>query len=132
MQEGDDVRRALDLLCAPSSDAPLSQQRRLVGDILIANNAPPDDALFALMDAILSRECDASAPLDVETGEFSDAALGFDCEGARVMVWRGDITRLVADAIVNAANEQGLGCFQPSHVSSNSLPSPLVSTDSPT
>jgi O-acetyl-ADP-ribose deacetylase (regulator of RNase III) len=30
-------------------------------------------------------------------------------------VWQGDITRLSADAIVNAANSQMLGCFVPNH-----------------
>ena len=30
-------------------------------------------------------------------------------------VWQGDITRLAVDAIVNAANSQMLGCFQPCH-----------------
>ncbi|MBQ9358061.1 MAG: protein-ADP-ribose hydrolase [Abditibacteriota bacterium] len=30
-------------------------------------------------------------------------------------VWQGDITRLEADAIVNAANSQMLGCFVPMH-----------------
>ena len=30
-------------------------------------------------------------------------------------VWQGDITRLAADAIVNAANSQMLGCFAPMH-----------------
>lgn len=33
----------------------------------------------------------------------------------QVLVWRGDITQLAADVIVNAANEEGLGCFQPTH-----------------
>ena len=28
-----------------------------------------------------------------------------------ISVWQGDITRLAADAIVNAANSQMLGCF---------------------
>ena len=31
-------------------------------------------------------------------------------------LWKGDITTLEIDAIVNAANSNGLGCFQPSHV----------------
>ena len=34
---------------------------------------------------------------------------------ARLSLWQGDITRLHADAIVNAANSQMLGCFRPNH-----------------
>jgi len=30
-------------------------------------------------------------------------------------IWQGDITKLKIDAVVNAANSGGLGCFQPSH-----------------
>lgn len=33
----------------------------------------------------------------------------------RLCVWRGDITRLNADAIVNAANSGMTGCYQPNH-----------------
>lgn len=33
----------------------------------------------------------------------------------KLSLWQGDITRLAADAIVNAANSAMLGCFQPCH-----------------
>ena len=33
----------------------------------------------------------------------------------RIAVWKGDITTLAADAIVNAANSQLLGCWVPGH-----------------
>lgn len=32
-----------------------------------------------------------------------------------ISLWQGDITRLQTDAIVNAANAQGLGCWHPLH-----------------
>jgi len=33
----------------------------------------------------------------------------------KLYLWQGDITRLNVDAVVNAANSEGLGCFQPLH-----------------
>ena len=33
-----------------------------------------------------------------------------------ICLWKGDITKLKIDAIVNAGNSQGLGCFVPTHV----------------
>ena len=36
-------------------------------------------------------------------------------KGSQICLWQGDITTLKIDAIVNAANSQGLGCFIPCH-----------------
>ena len=33
----------------------------------------------------------------------------------KICLWRGDITKLKIDCIVNPANSQGLGCFSPNH-----------------
>lgn len=35
---------------------------------------------------------------------------------SNIILWRGDITTLKCDVIVNAGNSQGLGCFNPDHV----------------
>jgi O-acetyl-ADP-ribose deacetylase (regulator of RNase III) len=35
--------------------------------------------------------------------------------GGKIRLWKGDITTLCTDYIVNAANNQGLGCFAPGH-----------------
>jgi O-acetyl-ADP-ribose deacetylase (regulator of RNase III) len=67
----------------------------------------------------------APAPLDPELEAVLDAVLGgerrqrpqVDARSlpAPIAVWGGDITWLKADAIVNAANDALLGCFQPMH-----------------
>ena len=38
-----------------------------------------------------------------------------DPVGDKISLWQGDITRLAVDAIVNATNNQMLGCFHPNH-----------------
>ena len=41
--------------------------------------------------------------------------VSFDNMKEQIIVWKGDITRLKVDAIVNAANNQMEGCFVPGH-----------------
>ena len=50
-----------------------------------------------------------------EKGVVDAAALPACQKDSRLALWQGDITRLKVGAIVNAANDQMLGCFVPGH-----------------
>lgn len=85
------------------------QQRRLLRALM--NVRPPrplSEDFLALQDELLSAEREARGVVDV-------MALPSVASDARIALWQGDITRLAADAIVNAANAALLGCFIPCH-----------------
>lgn len=68
--------------------------------------APVSDEFLKIQDEYLSRET-------AEKGVTVLSDLSPVNDG--IYLWQGDITTLECDAIVNAANSQLLGCFQPLH-----------------
>ena len=69
---------------------------------------PASEELLALQDELLKGMIAEKGIVRVE----DLPSLAVD---PRLRIWRGDITTLATDAIVNAANSQMLGCWQPGH-----------------
>ena len=87
----------------------LRTQRRLLRSLM--NVRPPmplQPDFLAAQDALLCAEA-------AEKGVVDGAALPGCAADPRIALWQGDITRLQADAIVDADNSALLGCFCPCH-----------------
>jgi O-acetyl-ADP-ribose deacetylase (regulator of RNase III) len=96
----------------------LIDKRQLLRALM--NTRPPlpiQKEILKLQDQLLAAERDAKSivnpyhlptikdKFEMYSGSFPD----------RLILWKGDITNLAADAIVNAANSKLLGCFLPLH-----------------
>ncbi len=67
----------------------------------------PDD-FWRLQDKVLARQLARKGVVDAN--QLSPCP-----DDPRIALWQGDITRLSADAIVNAANSGMTGCYRPNH-----------------
>ncbi len=94
-------------------------QRELLRALI--NVRPPEpvtDEFLAVQDAYLAERLSERGVMRLEelvpVGEARAPQIEPDV-AERLYLWRGDITTLATDAIVNAANARMLGCFVPGH-----------------
>jgi len=106
------VHAALCALCDEQVDVAPTAARALLGDLLISRAEPCPEPALAAVDKVLAAERFAVPPIMCED---LPGAQWLSVGATRLAVWRGDIRRLKIGAVVNAANDQGLGCFHPSH-----------------
>jgi O-acetyl-ADP-ribose deacetylase (regulator of RNase III) len=83
------------------------EKRKLLrGLINLRNPKPLDENILTLEDKLLQLELNEKGIID---------ALQLPEEEKNISLYLGDITTLKTDAIVNAGNSYGLGCFNPTH-----------------
>ena len=82
-------------------------QKRLLRSLFnVRMPAPIDEYILRVQDEYLQEETARKGITDI--ADLEPVQKG-------IYLWQGDITTLKCDAIVNAANSQMLGCFNPCH-----------------
>ena len=100
----------------PTPQDTLGKQRFLRSLMNIRMPRYMPDEVLRVQDAYLSERAREKMPVAPSEIPTVGSAYGVSLPCAeKISLWQGDITRLAADAIVNAANGQMLGCFVPMH-----------------
>ncbi len=88
----------------------ISQKQLLRALMNIRPAIPASDEFLSVQDAYL-QEINRSRGIT----KLSDMSAKISCDNGNIYLWRGDITLLGVDGIVNAANSGMTGCWQPCH-----------------
>jgi O-acetyl-ADP-ribose deacetylase (regulator of RNase III) len=101
----------------PGFSAPKDRRRLLRALLTVRPPLPLPDRFWSAMDRLQEWEAARKKVLDeAAVPRIASCIPGSRYPAAdRCALWQGDITRLTADAIVNAANAGLLGCFKPFH-----------------
>ena len=104
--------RAQDELAVPAGE---EERYRLWRSLVnVRQPRPASGAYLQAEDTFLREEARRKGVVTVEAIRQQAQDSGTGAAG-HLLLWQGDITRLAVDGIVNAANEQLLGCFSPCH-----------------
>ena len=103
--------RLIEILCAERGEKVpnLTESTKPVVFRALCNVRPPvpaSEEFLRLQDEYLQQELQRKGITDMST---------LTPISSDICLWRGDITTLKCDGIVNAANSQMLGCFYPNH-----------------